>query len=1305
VRRQIYSRRKKTHTRFYIGKNLWRWRALFGVALILFTAVPLALVLNRQSAQALPCPCNVFTTPTGQGNNSEGSALELGFKFRSSIDGYISGVRFYKQGAMGGTHTGRLWDISGNELAQATFTETASGWQEVSFSSAVAVTANTNYVASVTMNDGNYIATANYFGSDIVNDPLTAPSSASSGGNGVYNLTGGAFPTSFFNATNYWVDVSFVGNLGSSAPTVSSTVPTNSATNVTPGESVTATFDDAMLSTSFTSGSFEVRDESNTLVPGVRSYSNTTKTASFVADDGFTLNETYTATLKGGQVQNLEGIALAADYTWSFTIASTNECPCSLKDRAAPAGSGSFDDSGTIELGVKIKPSTNGYITAIRFYKPIVSIDTSNVANIWSSTGTNLASVTINNQSDYGWQEGRLSTPLRANKNQLYIVSYGSTSATYQASTGAHGSNMTDGYLTAFADNSSENAATGSGNRNGVFVTTAGNYPSSPGNGTYYWVDAVFSVEPTPEYPLNVIQTQPTNNSYGAPRDQAISATFNRTLDSATVTNSTFRLFDSSNNQVAGTGVYNAAKGQATFTPSANLTYGGQYTARLSATIADPAGTTLGSEYSWSFTVGSQLASDPTQGPGGPLLVITSTANKYSTYYAEILRAEGLNYFDVKDISTVDATTLNSYQAVVLAEMGLSQAQADMLGAWVNAGGNLVAMRPDDELASLLGLTDAGSTRTNQYLLVNTASTPGAGIVNETVQFKGVADNYILNGATSIATFYSDASTATSNPAVTTHAVGSSGGTAAAFAYDLAKSVIAQHQGNQAWAGQNRDANGPARGNDLFFGAMAGDIQPDWVDPNKFHIPQADEQQRLLANMLIEATKDKRPLPRFWYLPGDNKVAMIMAGDDHGLGNLSGTQIVMNDWLNESVTDCSLADWECVRASHYIRENSAITDTRALQYHNLGMEIGDHVSDSCAPWVSFATLTAEYTADLTSWRAKYSSLPNQRTHRYHCYVWSDWDGQSRVQLANSMRMSLDYVAYPASWVGTKAPVMTGSGMNMRFTDADGDMMDIRQAVTNFDDTTSTTTNINALVDNAQGSAGYYGIFGTHYDMSSSYHDTLLAAAKAKNVPMISSEQALTWLDGRDSSTFSNFGGANGQFTFDIAAAVGANGLKAMLPVQDAGGTLSTLKVGSSNVSYQTQTVKGVQYAVFDGQPGSYTATYSDYDPNAGSGGSSGGGSSGSGSGSGSSGTSKKSSRKVTTTAPAPAEQPTPEVPIFEEEPVTPTPSTPEQTLDGGDEDTEKGSSAWKWIIGGIILLGLAGLLLYIWLHRRKETTF
>ena len=85
---------------------------------------------------------------------------------------------------------------------------------------------------------------------------------------------------------------------------------------------------------------------------------------------------------------------------------------------------------------------------------------------------------------------------------------------------------------------------------------------------------------------------------------------------------------------------------------------------------------------------------------------------------------------------------LTAYDVVILGEMPLTSTQVTMFTTWVTNGGNLIALRPDKQLAGLLGLTDAGTTLANAYLLVTTASGPGAGIVNQTIQFHGTADRY-----------------------------------------------------------------------------------------------------------------------------------------------------------------------------------------------------------------------------------------------------------------------------------------------------------------------------------------------------------------------------------------------------------------------------------------------------------------------------------------------------------------------------------------------------------------------------------
>ena len=92
------------------------------------------------------------------------SPVELGVKFRSDVSGTIRGIRFYKAATNTGTHVGNLWSSTGSLLATGTFSgETASGWQQLNFTTPVNITANTVYVASYHTNTGHYSINTNYF--------------------------------------------------------------------------------------------------------------------------------------------------------------------------------------------------------------------------------------------------------------------------------------------------------------------------------------------------------------------------------------------------------------------------------------------------------------------------------------------------------------------------------------------------------------------------------------------------------------------------------------------------------------------------------------------------------------------------------------------------------------------------------------------------------------------------------------------------------------------------------------------------------------------------------------------------------------------------------------------------------------------------------------------------------------------------------------------------------------------------------------------------------------------------------------
>jgi len=596
---------------------------------------------------------------------------------------------------------------------------------------------------------------------------------------------------------------------------------------------------------------------------------------------------------------------------------------------------------------------------------------------------------------------------------------------------------------------------------------------------------------------------------------------------------------------------------------------------------------------------------DPNQGPGGPILVITNGNQNFGKFYAEILRTEGFNEFAVAEIGTVSASTLNNYDVVVVAKVAVTASQASMLATWVDAGGNLVLMDPPATLASLAGITQTAGTLANGYLLVNTATRPGSAIVNETIQFHGTAQLSSLSSASSLGTLYSSPTAGTAFPAITLRTVGTNGGQVAAFMFDLATSVVYTRQGNPAWVGQDRDGFLPRRSGDLFVGNSPTDPQPDWVNLDKVSIPQADEQQRFLANLIIEMNADRKPLPRFWYFPHGYRSAVVMTGDDHGYlfgGGMGGSTLArFNQYLDASPAGCSLDDWECVRGTSYLITSGAMTNTEAASLQSQGFEIGLHIASlqegtvNCIDF-TLESLTTLYTAQKADFFNKFPSVLPLSTQRHHCIVWSDWASAAKVELANGIRLDTNYYFWPETWVQNRPGHFTGSAMPMRFADLDGTLIDVYQAVSQMTDESGQTYPFTAttLLDGAVGSAENYGAYtvNAHTDVPTEIEsDSVVAAAQERDLPVISARQLLTWLDGRNNSTFSALNRVGNTVNFTVTKATAARGLQGMLPWRAGTQLLSTLARGGTDVPYEVATIKGIEYATFAAETGSYAAVY------------------------------------------------------------------------------------------------------------------
>src|SRR3954469_2979807 len=86
--------------------------------------------------------------------------------------------------------------------------------------------------------------------------------------------------------------------------------------------------------------------------------------------------------------------------------AQSPACPCNVFASSDAPGGNALADS-PIEVGMKFKPSENGYISALRFYKQANNTGT-HIGHLWTASGTQLAEIEFTGETASGWQEAQL---------------------------------------------------------------------------------------------------------------------------------------------------------------------------------------------------------------------------------------------------------------------------------------------------------------------------------------------------------------------------------------------------------------------------------------------------------------------------------------------------------------------------------------------------------------------------------------------------------------------------------------------------------------------------------------------------------------------------------------------------------------------------------------------------------------------------------------------------------------------------------------------------------------------------------
>jgi hypothetical protein len=261
------------------------------------------------------------------------------------------------------------------------------------------------------------------------------------------------------------------------------------------------------------------------------------------------------------------------------------------------------NDSLAVEVGLKFRANTDGFITGIRFYKGEGNTGT-HVGHLWRSDGTLLATAKFTGEAANGWQQANFDMPIAISANQTYVISYFAPAGHYAVSTGYFSSASTsNGPLTALAQ--------GTDGANGVFkYGAAGGFPTQSGNGINYWVDVLFSTLLSDAERPTVTRQTPAPGATGVWADDNVTATFSEGVQSGTIS---LVLRDAADNVVPGNTTYDPSSHTVTFDPSGTLAQGATYTVSLGG-AADAAGNVM-ANVNWSFTTAAPVSNAMIWGP------------------------------------------------------------------------------------------------------------------------------------------------------------------------------------------------------------------------------------------------------------------------------------------------------------------------------------------------------------------------------------------------------------------------------------------------------------------------------------------------------------------------------------------------------------------------------------------------------------------------------------------------------------------------------------------------------------------
>jgi hypothetical protein len=216
----------------------------------------------------------------------------------------------------------------------------------------------------------------------------------------------------------------------------------------------------------------------------------------------------------------------------------------------------------------------------------------------------------------------------------------------------------------------------------------------------------------------SILSTTPAHGETNVYRNRKITVTFDETMDTETINNSSFTLSDGLQD-VKGTVTYVKAFNMAVFAPASILFASNKYTATLTRDVRDLIGNRLEDGYAWFFTTGTDVDTvNPFVIPGSEIPAAGLTDVVLNTKIA-------MEFSEPLDPTTINASTIQispNPDAVSLSESSSSFSYNDTNRTVVYTPGSNLQLGTEYTVTVTTGVQDlAGNPLASEYSWVFTA--------------------------------------------------------------------------------------------------------------------------------------------------------------------------------------------------------------------------------------------------------------------------------------------------------------------------------------------------------------------------------------------------------------------------------------------------------------------------------------------------------------------------------------------------------------------------------------------------------